>query len=262
MYPSDANRTGMLVPAPSGVTWNIVLAMQSDNNTAAERARIRSEYRRRAAALPPDLYADWQPWVRLMVAERTRVAARLLASAGTFPHAGDACLEVGCGTRGWLSTLRQWGVAEPDLHGIDLDELRLAEARAAFPTADLRFGDATELPWANGTFPLVVASTVFTSVLDHAVRRKLAHGIVRVLAPKGALLWYDFAHDNPRNPNVRKVDRRELRDLFPGLKGEVARVTLAPPLARAVAPRSLALARLLSRLPFLRTHLLAVLVKR
>ena len=80
--------------------------------------------------------------------------------------------------------------------------------------------------------------------------------------PGGALLWYDFRVNNPRNPNVRGVGRKELRSLFPDLAGEVRSATLAPPIARLVAPRSNWLATTLEGFPFLRTHLLAVLVKR
>lgn len=65
--------------------------------------------------------------------------------------------------------------------------------------------------------------------------------------------------DNPRNPNVQRVTRRELATLFPTLHGPVCSVTLAPVLAREVAPRSWAVATLLEAVPFLRTPLVGVL---
>ena len=108
---------------------------------------------------------------------------------------------------------------------------------------------------------MVVASTVFSSILDGRVRSILADEITRVLAPGGAVLFYDFAWNNPRNPNVRKVSQRELPRLFPHLSGFVRRVTLAPPIARTVATRSWLLAQILEAVPLLRTHLLGVLVK-
>jgi hypothetical protein len=108
----------------------------------------------------------------------------------------------------------------------------------------------------------VVVSTVFTSLLDSKVRRLMADEITRVLAPGGAMLWYDFAVNNPRNPNVRKVERAELQQLFPRCTGKIKRITLAPPLARRIAPRSWALANVLETIPLLCSHLLAVLVKR
>jgi hypothetical protein len=228
---------------------------------AAERDRILAENRRREAEVSVGLYAPWDPAEALARSERRLAAALLLHRAGAFPRRGDACLEVGHGSLGWLGDLLSWGLREVDLHGIELDPARLERARESFPSADLRGGDAAELPWPAGTFRLIVASTLFTSILDPARRRAVAGEIERVLATGGALLWYDFATDNPRNPHVRAVSRGELRGLFPGLRGEIRSATLAPPLSRAVAPRSLSLAKLLGAVPFLRTHLLGVLRK-
>lgn len=127
--------------------------------------------------------------------------------------------------------------------------------------ADLRVGDATSLPRDGNMFRPVVVSTLFTSILDPKCRHLLADEITRVLAPGGALLWYDFAINNPRNPHVRRVGRNELRRLFRQLRGEVKSVTLAPPLARFMAPKSWSLATILATIPLLHTHLLAVLIK-
>lgn len=192
--------------------------------------------------------------------ERRRVAARLLHDARALPAAGTPCLEVGVGTVGWLPELLSWGVTEPDLHGIDIDPDRLDIARALLPVADLRLGTIARLPWGDDTFGLVIASTVFTSILDPDVRAVAAAEIERVLAPGGALLWYDFAMSS-RNRNVRAIPRKGLEELFPRLRGPIRRVTLAPPLARAVAPRSWLAATALAAVPWLRTHLIAVLVK-
>ncbi|HYJ86502.1 MAG TPA: class I SAM-dependent methyltransferase [Pyrinomonadaceae bacterium] len=228
---------------------------------AAERKRVRLEYQRRAREVSADLYAPWQPSSRFMLENRNRTAARLLHDSGVFPRAGAQCLEVGYGTVGWLSELIGWGLTESDLHGIELDPARARKAREILPAADLRTGDAVELPWDNNIFHLAVASTLFTSVLDDKVRRLMADEIVRVLAPGGALLWYDFAYDNPRNPNVRGIRRAEIRRLFPTLQGTIRKITLAPPLARLIAPRWWTLATFLEAFPPLRTHLIAVLIK-
>jgi ubiquinone/menaquinone biosynthesis C-methylase UbiE len=196
-----------------------------------------------------------------MRSERRRIAAQTLHRAGVFPQRDTPCLEIGCGALGWFADLLGWGLREENLHGIDLDPVRLQEARETLPGADLRVADASALPWPDGTFGLVIASTVFTSVVDVAVRRAMAGEITRVLAPGGALLWYDFAVPNPRNPDVRAINRRELATLFPSLSGPVRRLTLAPPIARAIAPTTWVGATMLAAIPFLQTHLLAVLVK-
>jgi len=185
----------------------------------------------------------------------------MLARAGCFPGRDSVCLEVGYGKIGWLGQLIAWGAPASKLCGLELDGARAKIAQAALPSADLREGDATRIPWPDGTFQLVVCSTVMTSILDGQVRRRVAREIERVLAPGGALLWYDFAFDNPRNRQVSGIRRRELHTLFSALEGEIRSVTLAPPIARAVAPLSHFAAAALALLPFLRTHLLAVLVK-
>jgi hypothetical protein len=228
----------------------------------AERSRVQEEYRRRDYEIPTDLYAPWQPAEIFMRAGRKRVAATMLHQAGVFPRQGDQCLEVGFGSQGWLGDLITWGIRENDLHGIELDSSRVRHAKEILPNADLRVGDATVLPWNENSFRLVILSTVFTSILDSSIRELLASEVTRVIAPGGALLWYDFAVDNPRNPNVRGVGRKELLRLFPSLVGRIKRVTLAPPIARLLVPKSFTLALLLECLPPVRTHLLAVLVKR
>jgi len=233
---------------------------EAQNAVLAERQRLRVEYQRRAK-INSDLYSPWQPAEIFFRSGRKAVAAAMLNEARVFPRTGDRCLEVGCGSSGWLADLISWGVRDVDLHGIDIDPMRIRRAKEIWSAADLRVGDAADLPWDDGTFSLVISSTVFTSVLDHDVRAMIANEIVRVLAPGGALLWYDFAFDNPQNAQVRGIGRREIRKLFVQLAGNIRSVTLAPPLARLIVPRSWALATLLEAIPFLRTHLLAVLIK-
>ena len=62
--------------------------------------------------------------------------------------------------------------------------------------------------------------------------------MMRVVRPGGLILWYDYHVNNPFNPDVRAVTARELSALFQDCDIERRRVTLAPPLARLVGPRS------------------------
>ena len=89
----------------------------------------------------------------------------------------------------------------------------------------------------------------------------LAAAMWRWLAPGGAVLWYDFTVNNPRNPDVRGVPLAEVRTLFPKGRITARRVTLAPPLARAVCRIHPRLYPLLNAMPLLRTHVLAWVVK-
>ena len=228
---------------------------------ARERERIVAEYRRREAAVATDLYAAWNPAAQHLVHARKRLAAGLLHRAGLFPDARTCCLEVGYGRCGWLADLIGWGARERNLYGVEIDPRRAVHARLRLPAARLTIADAARLPWPVDSFHLVVMSTVLTSILDPEVRRQIAAETVRVIRPGGALLWYDFAIDNPSNTAVSGIGRREIRRLFPELRGPVRSTTLAPPIARRIAPHSWWLAELLESLPLLRTHLLGVLVK-
>ena len=231
------------------------------DSVLVERQRILTEFRRRDQDMARGRYAVWHPAEMLMRDERRRLATRMLQNVGGFPRRTDCCLEIGYGALGWLADLVSWGVAASQLHGIELNAARAGLAQRALPGADLRVGDAAELPWGNDRFRLVIASTVFSSILEASVRKLVAREMTRVLAPGGAVLWYDLGVNNPRNPQVRKISRQELVALFPDLRAEIRSVTLAPPIARWIAKRNWLLACLASGVPILRTHLLAVLVK-
>nr|NLZ41036.1 class I SAM-dependent methyltransferase [Comamonadaceae bacterium] len=148
------------------------------------------------------------------------------------------------------------------LAGIELLPERLAEARAVLPAAlTLLEGDAAAAPIAVASQDLVLASTVFSSLLERAFQQRLADAMWSWVKPGGAVLWYDFTYDNPRNPDVRGVPLARLRELFPRARIDARRVTLAPPLARALCRVHPALYGVANALPLLRTHVLAWLGK-
>ncbi|HEX5720670.1 MAG TPA: methyltransferase domain-containing protein [Thermoanaerobaculia bacterium] len=213
----------------------------------SEADRILEELRRREREVPADFYSLDRPANRFLREGQERALRKALEEIG--PLSGKRVLEVGCGSGNWLEML-----SAADLAGIDLDPGRAARAAARFPGADIRSGDASRLPWASASFDLVLQSTVFSSILDPGVRRAVASEMLRVLAPGGAILWYDFFVDNPSNPHVRGVRRREIEALFPGCRVALRRATLAPPLARRIVPVSWKLAALLESLRVLDTH--------
>lgn len=225
----------------------------------AEAQRIRLEYQRRERERGRDYYALTSTPNLFTRQSQQRALLRGLTKAAIVPVGARRILEIGCGRGQWFSLFEDFGARCDQLAGIDLDPGRLDDARARYPTADLRVGDATQLPWQTGDFELVFQSTVMTSILDSAVRIEVAAEMLRVLAPGGVILWYDFRYNNPSNPNVRGVSPTEIRALFPGCIVELEAVTLAPPLARRVVPRSWLLAAGLERLRVLNTHLLGVI---
>ena len=107
----------------------------------------------------------------------------------------------------------------------------------------------------------MLQSTVFSSLLDDAFQQRLADAMWSWLKPGGAVIWYDFTVNNPRNADVRGVPVARVRALFPQAHITHHRVTLAPPLARAVCRVHPALYGVFNSLPLLRTHVLAWLAK-
>ena len=79
--------------------------------------------------------------------------------------------------------------------------------------------------------------------------------------PGGAVLWYDFTVNNPRNPDVRGVPLARVRELFPHGRITTRRVTLAPPISRLVCRVHPAAYGLFNALPWLRTHVLCWIAK-
>jgi len=222
----------------------------------SESARIRREYERREQSIPADFYALEKPANRFV---HSRLAARIRALFGEHgfaPLAGCRIADIGCGSGAWLSMFASWGARPRDLAGIDLSSRRVTAARQRLPESEIVHGDASALPWPNSSFDLACQFTAFSSVLDPAMKQSMAAEMLRVLRPGGAVLWYDLRVNNPRNPAVRAIPLAEIAALFPGCTLKAARQTLAPPIARAVVPRTEALASLLERIPALRSHYL------
>ncbi len=224
-----------------------------------EEDRIRGAYARRSAS---DCYSHFHPGHLLMVQQRERLMLRLLRRVGVSNLEQVRTLEVGCGSGNWLREFVRWGAQPDNLVGIDLLPDRIAEARRRCPPGvDLRCASAARLDFPAASFDLVLQSTVFTSILDADMRRQVAAEMIRVLRPEGIILWYDFRVDNPRNRDVRGVGGREIRALFSGCRVSLEPLTLAPPLARWLAPRSWLASSLLECIPWLCTHYLGTIRK-
>ncbi len=219
----------------------------------SEADRILEELRRREREIPGDFYSLDRPANRFLRQGQERALREALEELG--PLSEKRVLEVGCGSGNWLEMLS----GAKSLAGIELDPGRAARAAARFPGAGIRTGDASRLPWEDGSFDVVLQSTVFSSILDPGMRKVVASEMLRVLAPGGAILWYDFFVNNPSNPHVRGIRRREIEALFPGCRVALRRATLAPPLARRIVPVSWKLAALLESLRVLDTHWFGVI---
>lgn len=221
-----------------------------------ERVRIESVYGDyRTSGRDVHRWNPQAPGNRCILAERLDRISSLIDGLA----APRQVLEVGCGSG---EVLRQLKGALPEsstVVGVDLLGERLVEA--------LRQGDlvgradARRLPFPDGQFDLVAMFTVLSSVLDHQIRRDLAAEALRVLAPEGAILWYDLRYPST-NRSVRALTRRAVKDSFPGCEVRLNSVTLLPPVARRLGTLDRSLYPALSRIPPLRSHLIGLVRRR
>lgn len=217
-----------------------------------EPQAVAARYARRTAS---DRYSLLNPDVWQTVQERQRAILQLLAQHGWVDLAQRRLVEVGCGAGGNLLEFLRLGFAPEHLTGLELLPERHTQARRVLPPpVALHLGDACQAPIEPASCDLVFQATVFSSLLDDAFQQQLADVMWRWLKPGGAVLWYDFTVDNPRNRDVRGVPLARVRQLFPHGHIEARRVTLAPPIARRACRLSPALYPLLNALPLLRTH--------
>lgn len=222
-----------------------------------ESERLRAVYRRRAILGLDARYAYWLPANLFIYQERERVLLGLLRRYGLLPLGERRILDVGCGDGAVLRDFLRYGAKPDNLTGVDLLEDRIKVARRLSPHLHFQVADARALPFADGSFDLALTFTLFSSLKDADLRKQIASEIQRVLRPGAVILWYDF-WINPFNRDVQPLGMREVRRLFPGCMIEARRVTLAPPLVRSLASRSWLACELLTTVPLLRTHWLAL----
>lgn len=104
----------------------------------------------------------------------------------------DRLLDVGCGTGTLLAYLsEQHPVTQ--LSGVDPVKEMLDVARSKLSTAiDIREGWATQLPFSDGEFDVVVSNSVFHYITDLPVALQEIH---RILSPGGRLIITDWCND-------------------------------------------------------------------
>ncbi len=237
------------------------IGRDSDEPMRAEESRIHEAYARRAAASRISSWFDAGHLFMVQEIEQRLLAA--LSRYGMAPLQAKRILEIGCGNAHWLREFIKWGASPDHLAGVDLLSERIAQARRLSPPGmALMSGNAAELEFPGDSFDIVLQATMFTSILDLSLKERIAAEMLRVLKPDGVILWYDFRFNNPRNPDVRGIKKLEIQKLFPNCRIALEKITLAPPLARALAPYSWFGASVLNAIPWACTHYLGAIQKK
>jgi ubiquinone/menaquinone biosynthesis C-methylase UbiE len=161
---------------------------------------------------------------------------------------------VGCGTGGVLRDFLKYGAKPKNCYGVDLLADRIDAAKSLSPNISFSCGNAETLHYESRYFDIVISFTLFTSILDVEMKQNVAAEVLRVLRPGGIVLWYDYHINNPRNPDVRGVSKKEIIELFSGCEIMLMRTTLAPPITRAVAPHSFLACYFLEKIKLFDTH--------
>jgi len=116
------------------------------------------------------------------------------------PESGVRVLDVGCGTGTHLELYVDKGC---DGYGIDTSPAMLERARNRLRDhATLTLGTATDLPYPDGSFDLVIAATLLHE-LDQSTQQAALAEIARVMADDGRLLVIDFHAGGSRTAKGR-----------------------------------------------------------
>ena len=134
---------------------------------------------------------------------KVRFRERLLK--GISWRGDERVLDVGCGrglmligaarrlTTGTATGVDLWQTQDQSGNSPDTTRANALAAGVA-ERIEIRTGDARELPFADGTFDVVLSSWALHNLYERADREKAMREIVRVLKPGGRVLLVDIRH--------------------------------------------------------------------
>jgi len=226
----------------------------------SEVERIKSVYSQRQ--FDGRVYSLFNAGELFMAQQLEKDIIRLLRRHHCRDLGNKRILEVGCGTAWPLRRFIHYGAVPENLCGIDLRQQAIDVATKIHPNIDFKCGNAESLPFEGESLDIVLQFTVFTSILEQGMKQNVSREMLRVLKPAGLIIWYDYFVSKPTNRDVKGIGKKEIIGLFPDCIFDFVKVTLAPPIARRVAPYSFLVCCLLEKIPLLRTHYLVGIEKK
>lgn len=227
-------------PQPSSSARERDAAIESTRN--AYSSYQRSGYSRR-----------WEKLVGGMRWGRDDRDQWLLAALGDRPV--ETLVDLGCGDGNVARLLAAAGVPPVRYVGVDIDRSRLAEARRMTGSEEFIHGSADRLPLADSSVDAVIAFLLLSSVVDLEFRSAIIAEAERVIRPRGKLIVYDIRYPSPRNPRVKPISERWIRQRLPGWESRSKTMSLLPPLARSAVFGNRAVYEAAVAIPVLRSHL-------
>lgn len=216
--------------------------------------RIQKVYRQYDSTLHSSRWSRDIP-ANLVVLEEIRASELdLLRTHHCLPHRETKALDFGCGSGAWLNWLCKLGGTGANFYGVDIRSDVVARAAEDYPHLNIRQAGEAGLPFQDGFFDFIQMHVVLSSILDDAIRAQVCKELHRVLRPGGGILIFDLRVNNPRNPNVRRINRKTISALFPAYQFHFCSLTVFPPLSRVLGSLCSTLYPTLRRFPFLRTH--------
>jgi ubiquinone/menaquinone biosynthesis C-methylase UbiE len=226
-----------------------------------ELARIKEIYSKRKQLGKGRLYTHLNSSALFITQQREKELLSALSQFGIDDLSTYKIIDIGCGTGGVLLDFIRYGACPSNLCGVDLLSDRIERACEISPNVDFKCASGECLPYVDNSFDILLLFTVFTSIFDFNKKKCIALESLRILKPGGIIIYYDFMYNNPRNPDVKGVPKKEIFELFPNCRIYLKRITLAPPLVRIIAPYSYLVCYFLEKFRIFNTHYLGIIRK-
>ena len=176
-------------------------------------------------------------------------------------------LDIGCGGAWDLVELIKYGFSQENLYGVDIKDECISRAKIDFPLLNLSCQDATRLDFQDDFFDLVFESTMFVTLTDTIMSKKIAEEMIRVTKKNGFILLIDWKYGKFWSKSYLACNKKRVKHMFNiGKDMEIISInkgSLIPPIGRFLSAYFGSLYFLVSKFfPFLIGQVTYVLKKK